>query len=171
MNTEDRKAFLEIVIGFAELKGKTLSAPALELYWHAMQPWPLSDFRIAASQLLRTLKFMPTPADFEDLRKANRITPGEAFASIRVWLVYSPNGYTLSETTPRNIASAIQAMGGVNAYAMAREDQLPFLEKRFCEHYEQITANAETREEVSQLLFDSAERLPMQQAGLKRLSR
>ena len=72
MNAIDRKAFCEIVLGFAELKGKQLSAAAIELYWRSMQHWPLEDFRAAAQQLLRTCEFMPTPKDFEDLRRASK---------------------------------------------------------------------------------------------------
>lgn len=155
MNAIDRKPFLEIVIGFAELKGKSLSAPALELYWNAMQAWSLADFQAAANQLLRTCQFMPTPKDFEDLRKAGRETAGEAFANIRRWLVYSPTGYTLHPNTPRALCSAIRAMGGPNAYAMCDEEKLPFLERRFCEHYDQIMTHEDTREAVPQIAYDS----------------
>lgn len=156
MKPTDRKAFLEIVIGFAELKGKYLSAPALELYWNAMQDWELADFQAAANRLLKTSEFMPTPKDFEDLRKAGRETAGEVFASIGQWIVYSPHGHTLHPETPRSIASAIRAMGGPGAYMMCAEDKLPFLERRFCEHYEQISAADDTREAVPQIAYGEA---------------
>jgi hypothetical protein len=151
MKPSDRKPFLEIVIGFAELKGKTLSAPALELYWNAMQTWELSDFQIAANRLLLTCPFMPTPKDFEDLRKAGRETAGEVFAEIRQWLRYSPNGYTLQPDTPRNIETAIRAMGGPNAYANCQVNKLPFLERRFCEHLETLQDVTGTRAALPQL--------------------
>jgi hypothetical protein len=153
MNLTDRKPFLEIVIGFAELKGKALSAPALELYWNAMQGWELQDFQAAANQLLRTCEFMPTPKDFEDLRKAGRETAGEVFAGLRQWLEYTPTGYCLKANTPRNIASSFRAMGGPNAYAMCNEEKLPFLERRFCQHYDQITSAADTRDAVPQIAY------------------
>ena len=145
-------------MGFAELKGKSLSAPALELYWNAMQAWSLEDFQAAANQLIRTCEWMPTPKHFEDLRKAGRDTPGEVFADIRRWLKYTPNGYTLQPDTPRAIESAIRAMGGANAYAMCDEAKLPFLERRFCEHYEQITEADDTREAVPEIAYDEASR-------------
>lgn len=157
----DREAFLEIVVGFAELKGKSLSAPALELYWNSMQHWTLAEFRTAANQLLRTCTFMPVPKDFEDLLKAGCDTPGEVFAGIRQWLEYSPAGYTLKSTTPRAIASALGAIGGPNAYAMARTDQLQFLEKRFCEHYEDISGAEATREAVPQLAFEASKKIAL----------
>jgi len=51
MTPADRKPFLETIVGFAELRGKQLSAPAIELYWRSMQDWNLNDFRAAAAQL------------------------------------------------------------------------------------------------------------------------
>jgi hypothetical protein len=156
MKPTDRKDFLEIVIGFAELKGKSLSAPALELYWNAMQHWEIVDFRAAANELLRNAEFMPIPKNFEDLRKAGRETPGEVFARISQWFVYTPNGYTIAPNTPRAIESAIRAMGGPNAYTMCDVEKLPFLERRFCEHYEQIAGANDTRESVPQIAYGDA---------------
>lgn len=153
MNATDREPFLEIILGFAELKGKSLSGPALALYWNAMQAWSLADFQAAANELLRTCEFMPMPKDFEDLRKAGRETAGEVFAGIGRYIVYSPNGYTVATNTPRAIAAAIRAMGGADAYAMCDVDKLPFLEKRFCQHYEQIIEHEDTRQSVPQIAY------------------
>lgn len=153
MNANDREPFLEIVLGFAELKGKTLSAPALALYWNAMQAWSLADFQAAANELLRTFDFMPLPKDFEDLRKAGRETAGEVFAGIGRYIKYSPFGYVVAEDTPRAIAAAIRAMGGADAYAMCEVEKLPFLEKRFCQHYEEIIEHEETRQSVPQIAY------------------
>lgn len=157
MNAIDRGPFLEIIMGFAELKGKSLSAPALELYWNAMQAWSIEDFRAAANQLIRTCEWMPMPKHFEDLRKAGRETAGEVFGGLRQWLKYGPYGYTLDPNTPRPIAAAIRAMGGADAYAMCEVEKLPFLEKRFCEHYDQITGAEEIREELPEIAYDLAE--------------
>ena len=77
MESSDRQAFIEVVIGFAELKGKQLSAPALELYWEALKDWPLDEFKVAAAHLLKTSEFMPTPNSFEEIRKAGRPTAAE----------------------------------------------------------------------------------------------
>jgi hypothetical protein len=46
-------------------------------------------------------------------------------------------------------------MGGADAYAMADESKLFFLERRFCEHYERITEAAESREAVPMLAYNS----------------
>lgn len=153
MKPIDRTKFLEIIIGFAELKGKSLSGPALELYWNSMQEWSIEDFQSAANHLLRTCTFMPMPKDFEELRKAGKETAGEVFATIGKYLKYTPHGYTVAPDTPRAIAASIRAMGGADAYAMCETDKLPFLEKRFCQHYEEISGVEETREAVPQIAY------------------
>jgi hypothetical protein len=149
MTPIDRKAFLETVVGFAELKGKQLSAPALELYWRSLQHWDLPDFRAAAEQLLRTCEFMPLPKDFEDLRKAGRLTAGEAWAEV---LRCARKGYDLpdDELTRR----AVNAIGGIRTVMMSDVDKTPFLERRFAEHFESIQESMDTREAVPQIAFD-----------------
>jgi len=141
MKPEDRSGFIEVVIGLAELKGKQLSAPALELYWRAMQDWRVEDFRQAAQQLLRTCEFMPTPKDFEDLRKAGSLTAGEAWAAV---LEHIKGGYRSGGLNPET-DQAVRALGGYRALAMMDLDQLPWQERRFAEHYDGMTEVAETR--------------------------
>lgn len=144
MNSADRKAFVEVVVGFAELKGKQLSAAALELYWKSLQHWPLDEFRKAAEQLLRTCEFMPTPKDFEDLRKAGRPTCGEAWiearATARVWRegcsVSSGNAF---------VDHVVRVIGGYRAIAMCDVDKMHFLERRFAEHFEEMQDTQDTR--------------------------
>lgn len=163
MTPEDRKPFLEILIGFAELKGKQLSAPAMELYWRSMQHWDIESFQAAAEQLLRTCEFMPIPKNFEDLRKAGRPTAGEAWM---VALEFARKGYVQWESGPPTrfgsalepsdplISRAVAALGGYQAIAMSPTDKTIFLEKRFCEHYEAMQDADEVREAVPEIAFD-----------------
>ena len=151
MKNEDRMAFVEVVVGFAELKGKALSGPALELYWRAMEHWDLEDFRTAAAQLLRTCEFMPTPADFEKLRKAGRNTAGEAFHEAVQWCASS--AYRNGPHPDPIVNACVRAIGGYQVIAMAEADRLPFLERRFAEHFEHISDAMDTREEVPQLAY------------------
>ena len=157
MTPADRKPFLETIVGFAELKGKQLSAPAMELYWRSMQDWSLSDFRAAAEQLVRTSEFMPTPKDFEDLRKAGRPTAGEAWMRV---LQYARHGYNanfpLASGGPDDpiIRLAVAAIGGYGAIAMSDASKTSFLERRFCEHFEDIQDVEEVREAVPQIAVD-----------------
>jgi hypothetical protein len=147
MQKPDHKRFHAVMAAMGENFSKPPSTTLLDLYWQSLADWSIEEFEAAARQLLQTAEFMPRIADFVKLRAAaDRETAGEVFASLRQWLKYSPNGYTLQPYTPRAIATAIGAIGGVQAYAMAHADQMPFLERRFCEHYHDIHQAEEARE-------------------------
>lgn len=165
MTPDDRKQFVEVVLGFAELKGKALSTPALELYWRAMQGWALDDFLAAADQLVRTSEFMPTPKDFEDLRKAGRPTAGEAWLEARACARGWREREASVSTGDRLIDRAVGAIGGYRAIAMCDLDRMGFLERRFAEHFESMQDADDVREAVPQLAYGSTNRL----AGPKRL--
>lgn len=157
MTPAERKSFLEVVIGFAELKGKQLSAPALELYWNAMQHWPLDAFRAAAQQLVRTCEFMPTPKDFEDLRRAGDLTAGEAWDA-----VYLGHG----DVSPRARRAAEIAANGRRLGMLDIEREVPHVQRRFIEIYRELTDVEETREALP---FLDAAPLRIRSDGLKRL--
>lgn len=153
MKPTDRQTFLEVVIGFAELKGKQLSAPALEIYWRSMQHWGIEDFKSAAAHLLRTCEFMPTPKNFEDLRKAARPTTGEAWAeaiasSSSAW---TPTGYIGGTSGNQLIDRAVRAIGGYPVIAQCDQDKLHFLERRFAEIYEGMQDAGDIREALPQI--------------------
>lgn len=158
MKPQDRKAFLEVVVGFAELKGKQLSAPALELYWNAMQTWSLEEFRKAAEHLLRSCEFMPVPKDFEDLRKAGRRTAGEAWALAcsSTSSAYTPTGYRGGTSGDALIDQCVHMIGGYSVIAMCDEAKLHFLERRFCEHYESLEDADDVREALPQIAAKGA---------------
>jgi hypothetical protein len=143
MQAHDRRAFLEVVIGFAELKGKQLSAPALELFWNSMQDWTIEEFRTAANILVRTAEFMPTPKDFHDLRKAAHPTAGEAWAAVLRYLPWS-GSYLPGDETPKpdgltpEVEKAVRALGGYRALAMMPSKELTWMERRFADHYADI---------------------------------
>jgi hypothetical protein len=161
MIADDYDDFCAVVVGFAELKGKTLSSAAIELYWRAMQHWSLEDFKLAAEQLLRTSDWMPTPKEFEDLRKAGRPTAGEAWASVLRYVRndYSPSGLSIvngGDTKPKSelIDRAVAALGGYRAIALSSTENTQFLERRFCEHYATIEDATDVREAVPQIAQD-----------------
>ena len=161
MQPEDRRAFLEVIVGFAELKGKALSAPALELYWNALQHWPLVDFRAAAQHLIRTCEFMPTPKDFEDLKRAGKPTTAEAWLSARKACMWTIQGYIERPGTDPMISQALRTIGGANALAMCDEDKLHFLERRFVQVYESLQDSNDTRQALPQIAGPAARpRLP-----------
>lgn len=157
MQASDKPQFLKVLNGMAAMKKAQLIPEVLDLWWGCMEAWEIEDFKAAAIQILKTATFMPTPKDFEDLRKAGRETAGEVFASISQWIVYSPHGHTIREDTPRPIYAAIRAMGGASAYMMSDESALPFLERRFCRHYDEIMGREDIRDAVPQIAYDDDE--------------
>ncbi len=159
MQPDDRKAFLEIVIGFAELRGKQLSAAGLELFWNAMQHWSIQDFRAAANHLVRTCQFMPTPKDFEDLRRAQRPAPEEAWEIARQSLQWTPTGYIERPGIDPTIARALRSIGGANTVAMCDADKLHFLERRFCQVYESLSDSNEVHAALPQIAGSPAREL------------
>jgi hypothetical protein len=163
---DDRKLFAAILTGFAELKGKQLSHAALDLYWNAMQHWSIEDFRAAANHLIRTCEFMPTPKDFEDLRKAGRPTPSEAWLTAMHSLQWGLHGHTVRDGCDPLIAKAIHAIGGPTVIAMTPTDKLPFVERRFCEVYESLQDSNDTREAVPQIASENRKLLASALAGV-----
>ena len=153
MTPQDREPFAKILLGFAELKGRKLSAPAVELFWQAMQGWTIAEFSAAAQELLRRCEFFPTPYDFEQLRKAGRPTSGEAFATAVAYVRHGAyrNGPHADETIER----AVAALGGWRVIAISDEDGLRYLERRFAEHYEAIGDAQATRERLPELTNSS----------------
>lgn len=156
MLESDYDAFCEVVVGFAELKGKALSPAAIKLYWSAMKSWDIADFRLAAEQLLMTCTFMPTPKDFEDLRKASRPLAAEAWARVYEFACrdWRPSGQHLrdpsvefDEITLRTVAT----IGGFRAIAMGDSNSNQFIAKRFAENYDSLQDAQETREALPQI--------------------
>ena len=151
MESSDRQKFIEVVIGFAEMRGKQLSAPALELYWKAMKDWPLDEFKVAADHLLKTSEFMPTPYNFEELRKAGRPTAGEAWAMV---LEHAKGEWRQGVIGEPLVDKAVQILGGYREIAMCDTSKLGFLERRFCEHYDDLETVEDTRVAVPELTGD-----------------
>lgn len=167
MKPSDKAEFAKVVLAFAELKGKQLSLPAVELYWLAMQDWTLADFQAAAVRLLKTMDFMPIPKDFEDLRKAGRLTVGEAFAKMIGWAKSGAYNHPAKTPDAVMIDRVVNAMGGWGRIATADAEKLHFLERDFCEHYETIQDATDTREALPQIAGPLHPRLA---ANLKRIT-
>lgn len=157
MTPDDRKLFAAILTGFAELKGKQLSHAALDLYWNAMQGWNIGDFRTAANHLIRTCEFMPTPKDFEDLRRAAKQTAAEAWAQVLANVKGSQyrNGVTVGGIAD----DAVRAIGGYQAVGMCDIEKLHFLEKQFRDIYDGMDATHDTRKAVPQLVNGTLKRI------------
>lgn len=146
MQSEDGKKFTAVMTMLFELYDKPNSQPVLDLYWNSMRDWTLPEFEAAVQLLVKTSKFMPKPADFNELRnKVLLENSAEVWARVDRYLKYSPSGYTMADGTPPEIANAIRAAGGANTVGMRTYTEAQFLEKRFTEAYRSLVEVATAR--------------------------
>jgi hypothetical protein len=143
MQLEDRPEMARILVGLSQIKpGGKITPEALDIWWLAMQGWPIEEFRAAAIHLARSVEFFPSPWHFEQLRKAGGMTAGEAWA---IALEHAKGSYRAGPTVPQ-VERAVAAMGGWQVIARSNLDGLPFLERRFAEHFSEIESREDVRE-------------------------
>ena len=149
MTPGDYDAFCEVVLGFAQLKGRPLAAATIELYWRAMQGWSIEAFRDAAEVLLRRCEWMPTPKDFEDLRRSATERDG-----VDAWEVARRAarsaialGRVREDVTSGDalVDRAVATIGGYGAIALCDTAWLHALERRFLQAYAEVREVAEIR--------------------------
>jgi hypothetical protein len=150
MQPADRPEFLKILNGLAAIKpGGKITPEALDVWWLAMQSWSLAEFKGAAGHLAGSVEFMPSPFHFEQLRKANAPTSGEAFATA---VAHAASGnWRNGGCGDPLVDRAARSLGGYRVIAMCDEDKLSFLERRFAEHFESITDAEEVRDALPYL--------------------
>lgn len=149
MTEADRPHFVETLVAFAEIKGRKLSLPQVELYWRSMREWPIEAFDMAAEHLLKTSQYFPDPYAFEQLRKSTRATAGEAW---KLALEHaSSSRYRYGDLGVELIDDCVHMLGGYVAIAMCDVDRVHFLERRFSEHFETKQDAVETRAALPQL--------------------
>lgn len=158
MQPADRVEFVRVLNGLAAIKRVDLTAAAIDLWWAAMERWEIDDFKTAASHLVSSCQFMPSPYDFQHLRRAGELTGPEAWA-----LVFSG-----AELDPRSRAArAAKLMGGQHHIRMQNiERDVPHIHRRFLEAYEELSDVEETREALGGSgIIGAAERLPLRQGA------
>jgi hypothetical protein len=148
----DKPKFCKTLLGLALVKPPhaKLAAEAYEIWWQALQDWPLEEFQQAAAHLSKSVEFMPSPFHFEQLRKAGRPTAGEAWADIRAMARRSFEGEPMDPIAAR----ALRALGGLRAVAMCDSDKVHFLERRFAEHFDAMQDSEEIRQALPQIADD-----------------
>lgn len=164
MTDADKPEFFRVLAGLATIKpGKQLTPEACEMWWLSMRDWEIDAFKAAATHLMRAVEFMPSPFHFEQLRKAGNLTAGEAWAKVLAyvrggWVTWDDGSmserYGIHAPKPPQepaITRAVEALGGYRAIAATKEDAVHFLERRFCEHYADISDAQDVRESVPQI--------------------
>lgn len=139
----DFERFRNVLAGMAELFKTELSTVLLDAYWLALREWPLDEFEQAAGHLMGSEEFMPRPVKFNQLRKAHLPTAGEAFAAA---VSHAASGaWRRGDSGDASVDRAVRAIGGYVVIAMCEEEKLPFLERRFSEHFETMADADEVR--------------------------
>lgn len=153
MQPGDRAEMARILVSLAEMKpGGKITPEALELWYSAMSSWSIEEFRAAAQHLMLHEEYFPNPWHFQQLRKAQRMTPGEGWA---IALQHVRSGSYHAGPAIPEVERAVQALGGWKVIAWSSVDSLPFLEKRFASHFDQLADIADAREELPQLARDN----------------
>lgn len=157
MQETDKAKFVAILKGLAAIKpGVKLTDESYEIYWLSLQEWSYEEFRKAAVHLASASEFMPNPFHFEQLRKAARPLPGEAWAKVLSFVrsAYRPSGHHLIDPYSEFDATtlhAVAAIGGFRAIAMSDMSSTPFLEKRFVENYDSMQDMQDVRQALPQI--------------------
>lgn len=149
MTPEDYESFCGILLGFAEPRRIPLSSTTFELYWGALADWTIEDFRAAANVLFKRCDWMPTPKDFEDLRRG-----ATERAGVEAWEVARRAarsaialGRVRDDVTSGDalVDRAVATIGGYGAIALCETAWLHALERRFLEAYVEVREVAEIR--------------------------
>ena len=148
MQQADKPEMVRILVGLAEMKpGGKITPEALDLWFLSLADWTLDEFRAAAVHLMKHAEFFPNPFHFEQLRKANRMTAGEAWAAA----VQHARGAWRSGPAVPEVERAVQAIGGWMVLAHANIDSLQFIERRFTDAFADLETAVATREALPQI--------------------
>lgn len=143
MRATDRIEFVKALNGLAAIKGKELTPEALEIWWRSMGRWSIEEFKAAASHLATAHEWMPNPFHFEQLRKAGEPTAGEAWLTVLGGKPLEPGS---------RVARAAAVCGGQQAIRMANvERDLPHVQRRFKEAYDELSEVDQVRDALPQL--------------------
>ena len=149
MTPEDYESFGGILLGFAEPRRIALSSTTVELYWGALADWTFEEFRSAANILFKKCDWMPTPKDFEDLRRS-----ATERAGVDAWEMARRAarsaialGRVRQDVTSGDalVDRAVATIGGYGAIALCETAWLHALERRFLQAYVEVRDVAEIR--------------------------
>lgn len=145
MQPTEGPRFRDVIRGLCKVFGAEADAVLLDAYWLALREWPLGEFETAAAHLLRTCKFMPRPADFTGLQRLAELGPHEAWqeAMARCGGWRDGSAGRIGDRVDR----AVQCVASYRMLAMADiEEELPHIQRRFLEAYEQLSESEPVRE-------------------------
>lgn len=138
MDSTDKPRFAQLLAGIAEVYGKTLTAPAISVYWHALKDWPLPEIVAAADRHVRnpdTGQFMPKPADLIHHLEGNG--DGQALAAwsaVEAAIRHVGSWRSVEFPDPRT-SHIVGEMGGWLRLCETSEAEIPFTRQEFTRRY------------------------------------
>ncbi len=148
MDSGARPEFVRVLNGLAEIKHADLTKDSYELWWQSMKNWSIDDFRDAAGYLLLNCKFMPTPYDFEQLRKKGEVSAHEAWAMAMQHVEGAWRQGVLGDALTDRV---VAMLGGYGVIALTHQEKLGFLERRFLDAYNELLDTSVVREALPDL--------------------
>ncbi len=148
MDNNDRPEFVQVLNGLAAIRRVDLTKEAYELWWQSMKDWPLDDFKDAAGYLLLNCQFMPTPYDFEQLRKKDEPSAHEAWANAMQHAEGPWRQGVLGDVLTDQVVAMV---GGYRLLALTNTDKVGFLERRFIDSYKDFQDTNGVREALPNL--------------------
>lgn len=147
MRQDEHQAFAEFLGGVLGFYGQSVTAFAMSVWWQACENFELSQVRKAMTAHAMDPdrgQFPPKPADI-----VRQLQGTHADRSLMAWgKVYEAMGrvgaYTSVAFDDPAIHSAIEDMGGWPALCRSTMDELPFVQKRFCDAHKAYTARGHT---------------------------
>ena len=138
----DRIEFVRVLNGLAAVKRVDLTKEVYEIWWQSMKDWSIEAFRDAAGYLLKNCQFMPSPYDFEQLRKKSETSPSEAWS---LALRHAEGNWRHGPLGDALIDRAVAMLGGSGVIALTNMENLGFLERRFRDAYDDLRCTDSVR--------------------------
>jgi len=148
VDSGDRPEFVRVLNGLAAIKRVDLTKDVYELWWQSMNGWPIEDFRNAAGYLLKNCQFMPTPYDFQQLRKKGEVSAHEAWSMAMHHVEGAWRQGVLGDAL---IDQVVAMLGGYSVIALTKTDKLGFLERRFLDTYNDLLDTSVVRDALPDL--------------------
>lgn len=138
---QDAERFAQAMAGVGEVYGRELSAAAMKLWWELLAPYDIDSVERALRDCMRSPdsgQFAPKPAD---VIKAIDGSIGDR--ALQAWgkvmdAMRHVGRYESVAFDDSAIHSVITDMGGWPNLCSTKLEELPFLQKRFCDLYRAV---------------------------------
>jgi hypothetical protein len=115
MESRDKQTFFEIMAGLSEIYDREISKASFEIYWEALNAYPLDKVKKAVNHIVATHKFpgLPKPAEFIEFINPPEDLDARAEMAVNELLKHlASGGYFNFEFDDPVLAATINHLGG-----------------------------------------------------------